>query len=392
MPIKEAFGECARKLEETCILEIYRGGSNRAIAEDHFRIHQWASNNWARKPKDYPLHFLIQSHELFAQLMMERGFKHESPLPVVGKEILGFVNLEEVLSYLNPAYEQLEKQFRFRGSEPPTIYLAGKIANLGSTNADIDIRYHLSSWNPILESYLLNSLPKDMRTRVSFILGMDKSGQIIPQVGNLIPLGSEIVYPTIEEEELSYKERLERMKKLKKISLFKPFLQMKSSLPAVTDPNKFRFKEIKDTFPQAFVNDHLLEIGVEPKYAGAFFAVHIKGNKVALFTHSGVERSPYLPRITSQARKLNVKEAIILIELVAYDEEGKPLPYKEVAPAIHAEEPVDDRYWRAFMYDILWFNGRDLTGLEFKERRKILERIKENENFKISEIKRTANP
>ena len=396
MPIRKAFGKCGPKLEERCVRKIYEEASKEALSEDHFRIHQWSAKNWKNKPKDYSIRFLEMSHDLIVQILSEKfGFKHETPIHKAPKvqtsEVYGLVSLSEVLEVLNPTVKDLRLRYLGDGKEFPDVHVVGRVANLGMTNHDIDIRYDESSSNPALESAIQQCFPEDLRGRVSFILGKNKSGDVLPQVGVMVPVGSEIQYPTFEEEKLSYRERIKRMREQKELKLFRPFLQMKTSIKAVTNPDGFKKENLKGTWKEAFVDDHMVEVAVEKKFAGAFFAVHKKGDEVRIQTHSGEWREKFIPNVYEDAKKLNVKECILLGELVAYDEKGVPLPYKEVAPAIHAGKPVDDSNWILHVYDMVWVNGRSLIGVEYKERREFLSRLKSLPHIKENKAEFTGN-
>ena len=228
MPVREAFEKCSPKLDQKCIRKVYEEASKEALSEDHFRIHQWSANNWRNKPKDYSIRFLEMSHDLIVQILTERyKVKHQTPIHKAPKiqtaEAHGLVTLSEVLEVLNPTIKDLRLRYLGDGKEFPDVHVVGRVANLGMTNHDIDIRYDESSSNPALESTLQQCFPEDLRERVSFILGKNKFGKVLPQVGVIVPVGSEIQYPTFEEEELSYRVRIKRMGEQKELKLFRPF-------------------------------------------------------------------------------------------------------------------------------------------------------------------------
>jgi len=394
LPIRELFERCGGDVEapktERCLLRGLQRANREALQEDHFRIHQWSADNWAKRPKDYSIRFLEWMHDRIVDVLKERfGFVHKTPIHILPRRIgerLGYVTLEEILDFLNPVYDRLKEL----SDELPDMWVVGRAANEGATSEDIDILIseRLNPMSPWFEEVLRNAFPEDLRDRVEF--NWNPSG---PLVGNAVPLGSRLVYPELAEEQEGFRERLERMKRLKAIKPFTPFLQMKSAYRAVTDLEAFQPENIMDTWEAAFVNRHLIPIAVEQKFAGAFFAAHKVGKRVGLQTFSGVWREDFIPGLRKAIGQLGCKECIILGELVAYDEDGNPLPYKEVAPAIHAETPVDDRFWKFHIYDLLWLNGRDLTGLEFKDRVKQLKTIRPLPDYiKRSEIKLVREP
>jgi DNA ligase-1 len=121
-------------------------------------------------------------------------------------------------------------------------------------------------------------------------------------------------------------------------------------------------------------------VRAEYKIDGSRLQVHKWGTQTWIFSRRGVEKSKTLPEIVSIAQKLNAQSCIVDGEVLAIDQEGKPLPFqvmlertvpRELTPEELAERMAKVRVtYKAF--DILFLNGRELTSLPLSERRKYL--------------------
>ena len=121
-------------------------------------------------------------------------------------------------------------------------------------------------------------------------------------------------------------------------------------------------------------------VRAEYKIDGSRLQVHKWGTQTWIFSRRGVEKSKTLPEIVEIAQKLNAQSCIVDGEVLAVDQEGKPLPFqvmlertvpRELTPEELAERMAKVRVtYKAF--DILFLNGRELTSLPLTERRKYL--------------------
>jgi len=121
-------------------------------------------------------------------------------------------------------------------------------------------------------------------------------------------------------------------------------------------------------------------VRAEYKIDGSRLQVHRWGTQTWIFSRRGVEKSKTLPEIVEIAKKLNAQSCIVDGEVLAVDQEGKPLPFqvmlertvpRELTPEELAERMAKVRVtYKAF--DILYINGRELTSLPLSERRKYL--------------------
>ncbi|MEM3873895.1 MAG: ATP-dependent DNA ligase [Candidatus Bathyarchaeia archaeon] len=121
-------------------------------------------------------------------------------------------------------------------------------------------------------------------------------------------------------------------------------------------------------------------VRAEYKIDGSRLQIHKWGTQTWIFSRRGVEKSQTLPEIVEIAKKFNAQSCIVDGEVLAIDQNGKPLPFqvmlertvpRELTPEELAERMEKVRVtYRAF--DILFLNGRELTGLPLYERRKYL--------------------
>jgi DNA ligase-1 len=121
-------------------------------------------------------------------------------------------------------------------------------------------------------------------------------------------------------------------------------------------------------------------VRAEYKIDGSRLQVHKWGTQIWIFSRRGVEKSQTLPEIVEIAKKFNAQSCIVDGEVLAVDKNGNPLPFQvmleRTVPRELTLEELAERMekvrvtYRAF--DILFLNGRELTGLPLSERRKYL--------------------
>jgi len=121
-------------------------------------------------------------------------------------------------------------------------------------------------------------------------------------------------------------------------------------------------------------------VRAEYKIDGSRLQVHKWGTQIWLFSRRGVEKSQTLPEVVEIAKTFRAQSCIVDGEVFAVDQNGNPLPFqvmlertvpRELTPKELAERMAKVRVtYRAF--DILFLNGKELTGLPLIERRKYL--------------------
>ena len=129
----------------------------------------------------------------------------------------------------------------------------------------------------------------------------------------------------------------------------------------------------------------------EYKYDGLRLQVHLSAGKVHLFSRRLENITDQFPDIAQNLRKsIDVKEAIAEGECVAVDQNtGDMLPFQVISQRrgrkyelsrVTEQIPVT-----AFLFDLLYLNGRDLTLLPYPDRRKqLLGVVKPSEHVSLA--------
>ncbi|MGB9960445.1 MAG: ATP-dependent DNA ligase [Candidatus Bathyarchaeales archaeon] len=118
----------------------------------------------------------------------------------------------------------------------------------------------------------------------------------------------------------------------------------------------------------------------EYKLDGSRLQIHKWGTQTWLFSRRGIEKSQTLPEVVEIARQFKAQSCIVDSELIAVDEAGNPLPFQvmleRTVPRELKPEELEERKRKVRVtvkaFDILFLNGRELTGLPLSERRKRL--------------------
>ncbi|MCD6591769.1 MAG: ATP-dependent DNA ligase [Thaumarchaeota archaeon] len=136
----------------------------------------------------------------------------------------------------------------------------------------------------------------------------------------------------------------------------------------------------------------------EYKYDGERMQIHKKSDEVIIFSRRLENITSQYPDVVELVKKhVKADEAILECECVAIDPDtGDMLPFQEL---MHRKRKHDihkaiEQYpVRLHFFDILYFNGRDLTLEPIEDRRKILESvIEEDDRVKLSKAIFTNDP
>jgi len=120
------------------------------------------------------------------------------------------------------------------------------------------------------------------------------------------------------------------------------------------------------------------EAAVEVKYDGARVQVHIKGDKVKIFSRRLTDVTRSLPDIVKVVKDyINVDEAILEGEVVAIERDsGKPLPFqtlmKRFRRVYNIKETMDMIPTKLYLFEIIYVNGRLLLNTPYIDRYSIL--------------------
>jgi hypothetical protein len=170
-----------------------------------------------------------------------------------------------------------------------------------------------------------------------------------------------------------------------------------AAAPADKVPGRF-FKPLKPHRRGAESNeyykaDRLKELTgsylLSPKYDGIRLSIHKDtAGKIHMFTSGGKEVSRMFPAIAGQIRELSEVKSVILDGELVKVNGSKRTTHADVSEYINSvNKATDDRNFVFKAFDIVYFNGRDLSKDELKDRIGIL-----NANIKTTaNINRVAN-
>jgi bifunctional non-homologous end joining protein LigD len=118
----------------------------------------------------------------------------------------------------------------------------------------------------------------------------------------------------------------------------------------------------------------------EPKLDGVRTLVYLGMNSVKLVSRTGRDQTEQYPEFARIFERVTAENAVLDGEIVAQDAQGRPsfqrlqqrmnLASKSEVNRVRREVPV-----QLFVFDALWLDGRDLTGLPLTERRALLEDV-----------------
>ncbi|MEO5326201.1 non-homologous end-joining DNA ligase [Mesorhizobium sp. CC13] len=121
----------------------------------------------------------------------------------------------------------------------------------------------------------------------------------------------------------------------------------------------------------------------EVKWDGYRLAVHIEPNRVRIITRGGYDWTDRFPSIATEARRLNLKTAILDGEAVVLDDKGRSdfgMLQRALGRRPAAHEAAEIIF---YAFDLLYLGGRDLRWLPQHERRRLLEPIVAGRNGAI---------
>ena len=118
----------------------------------------------------------------------------------------------------------------------------------------------------------------------------------------------------------------------------------------------------------------------EPKLDGIRTLAYVTSDATRLISRTGRDQSAQYPELDNLAKNVNALQAVIDAEIVALDENGRP-SFELLQQRMNLASPRDIERTRrklpvvVYAFDLLWFDGRDLTGEALEERRTKLESI-----------------
>ena len=163
---------------------------------------------------------------------------------------------------------------------------------------------------------------------------------------------------------------IDEIKKFK-ISLFSPIR------PMLADRVKSEKEAIKK-MPEKFAAEYKLD--------GERVQIHKQANEVVLFSRRLENITQYYPDIVENVKKsLSVNEGVFEAEIVPVNENtGEFLPFQELMHRrrkYKLEKAISQYPITVNFFDVLYFDKKDCLNLEYSERRNILEKLVNEDNF-----------
>ena len=252
-----------------------------------------------------------------------------------------------------------------------------KIAKLeGKGSQDLKIKYISSLLNdatPLEAKFVLKILLSTLRLGIAENTVMDALAIAFTgkkenkeQIENAYNVSSDLGKVSL----IVATNGIDEIKKFK-ISLFNPIR------PMLADRAKSEQEVIKK-MPELFAAEYKLD--------GERVQIHIQANKIILFSRRLENITQYYPDIVENVRKsLDIHEGVFEAEIVPINENtGEFLPFQELMHRrrkYNLDKAVSQYPITVNFFDVLYFDKKDCLNLEYSERRKILERVVNEDNF-----------
>jgi DNA ligase-1 len=130
-------------------------------------------------------------------------------------------------------------------------------------------------------------------------------------------------------------------------------------------------------------------LAVEHKYDGFRVLINYDGKEISLFTRRLDNITKQFPDVVEVIKKhVNGKSFVLDSEIVGYDPKKKKyLPFEAISQRIRRKHEIEKLVKKLpveiNLFDIVYHNGKSVIDYEFKNRRKLLEKIVKSEKLKI---------
>jgi DNA ligase-1 len=129
------------------------------------------------------------------------------------------------------------------------------------------------------------------------------------------------------------------------------------------------------------LENHGGEVALEYKLDGARVQIHKDGSTIRVYTRNLSEVTDSLPEIVQEVREqVRAQSAIVEGEVIAVDEEGRPLPFQHLMRRFRRVHKVSEASQRIpvqlHLFDILFLEGENLVDSPYEQRWLMLEQTK----------------
>jgi len=130
--------------------------------------------------------------------------------------------------------------------------------------------------------------------------------------------------------------------------------------------------------PEAVIKK-LGTVGVQPKYDGLRVQIHKNADEVSIFSRNLESMTEMFPELVAAASGLEVESVILDGEAIAYNPESEEfVPFQETT-ARRRKEGIQEfaarAPMRAFVFDVMFRDGSDLTPLPYERRFEIVQKV-----------------
>ncbi len=145
--------------------------------------------------------------------------------------------------------------------------------------------------------------------------------------------------------------------------------------------------------PEAVIKK-LGTVGVQPKYDGLRVQIHKDMDRVSIFSRNLESWTDAFPELVAAASRLKVESVILDGEAIAYNPESEEyVPFQETA-ARRRKEGIEEfsvqSPLRAFIFDVMFRDGSDLTPLPYARRFEIAQALlKKSERLLTAPLTKT---
>ena len=120
-------------------------------------------------------------------------------------------------------------------------------------------------------------------------------------------------------------------------------------------------------------------VGVQPKYDGFRVQIHKDADQVSIFSRNLETMTSMFPELVAAANRLMVESVILDGEAIAYNPESEEyVPFQETT-ARRRKEGIEEFALRvplrAFVFDVMYRDGSDLTPLPYEKRFEIVNEV-----------------
>lgn len=280
-----------------------------------------------------------------------------APVLPSGERLGEEINLRQILQYVKPF--EIYK---------PHIYIVGGLATRGKTTGDIDIFIRSMKNDPAnipLMFRISRMFPPELRDRLQFLFEDTTLETHVPgPYTNYVPLYS--LRASIIEPFSVIEMQARAVRPLKFLRPIKPIIGYKIGEVFGLEALKEIWK--KTDFPAV----------VQKKYDGAHVQLHKSGDRVRVYSDSGIVITHRVPTFVEEVKKRGWPQQMILDIEVEGWRQGRHQS-REVTSGFLREkadaEKGEDSHLVFNVFDIMYINGRDLHRQPYSKRLQLLSRL-----------------